>query len=43
MENTDRHRDGEDDIIRRIKIDPPTLNDTSPEELVATTAEEMHH
>jgi len=24
--NTDRRRDGEDDIIRRIKIDPPTSN-----------------
>ena len=27
VENIDRLRDGEDDIIRRIKIDPPTFND----------------
>ena len=27
MENTDRRRDGVDDIIRKIKIDPPTFND----------------
>ena len=27
VENTDRHRDGEDDIICRIKIDPLTFND----------------
>ena len=26
MENTDRRRDGEDDIIRRIKIDSPTFD-----------------
>ena len=26
MENTNRHRDGEAYIIRRIKIDPPTFN-----------------
>ena len=26
MENTDRRRDGEFDIICRIKIDPPTIN-----------------
>jgi len=26
VKNTDRHRDGEDDIICRIKIDPPTFN-----------------
>ena len=25
MENIDRRRDGEDDVIRRIKIDPPTF------------------
>ena len=25
-ENTGRRRDGENDIIRRIKIDPPTFN-----------------
>ena len=25
-ENTSRRRDGEDDIIRRIKIDPLTFN-----------------
>jgi len=24
--NTNRHRDGEDNIIRRIKIDPPTFD-----------------
>ena len=27
MENTDRRRDGEDDVIRRIKINPPIFND----------------
>ena len=27
VENIDRHRDGEDDIIHRIKIDPPILDD----------------
>jgi len=27
VENTDRRRDGEDDVIRRIKIDPPIFND----------------
>jgi len=26
VKNTDRRRYGEDDIIRRIKIDPPTFN-----------------
>ena len=26
-ENTNRHRNGEDDIIRRIKIDPPIFDD----------------
>ena len=26
VENTDRRRDGENEIIRRIKIDPPTIN-----------------
>jgi len=26
VENTDRRRDGEDNIICRIKIDSPTLN-----------------
>jgi len=28
VKNTDRRRDGEDDIIRKIKIDPPTFNST---------------
>jgi len=26
VKNTDRRRDGEDDIISKIKIDPPTFN-----------------
>ena len=26
VENTDRRKDGEDNIIRRIKINPPTFN-----------------
>jgi len=25
-ENINRHKDGSDDIIRRIKIDPPTFD-----------------
>jgi len=42
-ENTNRLRDGEDDIIGRIKIDPPTFDDILDPKIFINWATELDY